>query len=133
MGGVAPTPDRRPSRWITADPSVGQRIFETTCSGCHGPDGGGGDGPALNNPVLLQNATDTYLVETIARGRQGTTMDGFLEPSVVRPALTRAEIEAVVSHIRTWGAPSGANARLRRSDEPSVSTGSVTKPHWSIP
>ena len=133
MGGVAPTPDPRPRLWITADPATGQRVFETTCSGCHGPEGGGGDGPALNNPVLLANATDTYLVETIARGRQGTTMAGFLEPSVVRPALTRAEIESVVAFVRTWEAPSGADARLRRWDNPWPRNRSLTRLLWSTP
>jgi mono/diheme cytochrome c family protein len=104
LGGVSPIPGPRPRRWITAGANAGQRIFEATCSGCHGPGGGGGDGPALNNPVLLSNATDTYLVETISRGRQGTTMAGFLEPSVVRPALSRAEIESVVAFLRGWEA-----------------------------
>ena len=87
LGGVSPSFDSRPARWVAGDAGAGERIYGTTCSGCHGATGQGGDGPALNNPVLLSNATDTFLVETIANGRRGTTMAGFLEPSVVRPAL----------------------------------------------
>lgn len=95
-------PDTRPARWITGDATQGKRIFESTCSGCHGKQGKGGEGPALNNKVLLAAATDTYLVETVSRGRRGTAMSGFLEPSPVRPALSRADIESAVAYLRTF-------------------------------
>jgi mono/diheme cytochrome c family protein len=52
--------------------------------------------------VLLDAATDTYLVETIGNGRRGTAMPGFLTSSPVRPTLAPAEIEAVVAFLRTW-------------------------------
>jgi len=97
----APPPDPRP-RWIAADAQAGSQIFHATCAGCHGDKGQGGEGPALNNAVLLGSATDSYLFATIANGRRGTTMDGFSAPSVVRRTLTPAEIEAVVAYIRTW-------------------------------
>lgn len=102
LGGADYAPDFRPRLWVAADQSAGRRLFESSCSGCHGPEGEGGEGPALNNQVLLSTATDTYLVETIARGRRGTTMQGFLTPSVVRPALSRPEIELIVAYIRSW-------------------------------
>ncbi|MDP2318893.1 MAG: c-type cytochrome [Acidobacteriota bacterium] len=102
--GKTPAPvDGRPARWASGDLAAGRRLFAASCSGCHGPAGKGGDGPALNNPVLQQFATDTYFVETIARGRRGTSMAGFLDPSPVRPALSRAEIESIVTFIRSWG------------------------------
>ncbi len=102
LGGAEAAPDPRPRRWIEGDAGAGKRLYEVACSGCHGPEGAGGEGPALNNQVLLSTATDTYLVETIARGRRGTTMEGFLTPSVVRPALSRSEIESIVAYIRSW-------------------------------
>jgi len=100
FGGVAAEPDPRPARWVAADASGGRRIFESTCAGCHGAKGEGGEGPALNNIVLRDAATDTFLVETVSRGRRGTVMEGFLTPTPVRPALARADIEAVVAHLR---------------------------------
>lgn len=100
--GVAAEADARPARWVSGDAPRGRRIFESSCSGCHGKQGKGGEGPALNNKVLLGAATDTYLVETISRGRRGTAMAGFLEPSPVRPALARADIEAAVAYLRTF-------------------------------
>jgi mono/diheme cytochrome c family protein len=102
MGGTPAERDPLPARWLRADPAPGKRIFESVCAGCHGAQGRGGEGPALHNKVLLEAASDTYLVETISRGRRGTAMAGFLDPSPVRPALSRAEIESVASYIRTF-------------------------------
>jgi cbb3-type cytochrome c oxidase subunit III len=82
-------------------PQNGKRIFERTCAGCHGPDGKGGEGPALNNKVLLESARDAYLIETIRRGRRGTAMASFIEPSPVRPSLTESDIRDVVAYVRS--------------------------------
>ena len=106
LAGAAAPQDPRPPRWVHGDAALGGRIFAASCSGCHGPNGEGGDGPALNNPVLLRFATDTYLTETIARGRRGTAMAAFLEPSTVHRTLSREEIESVVTFIRIWGGKS---------------------------
>ena len=102
VSGTESKAEAAPARWVSADASLGKKQYASSCAGCHGARGEGGEGPALNNKVLLAAATDTYLVETIARGRRGTAMEGFLTPSVVRPALTRAEIETIVSFIRSW-------------------------------
>lgn len=101
-GGVKPPDDRKPRRWVEGDPKEGALLFGAYCASCHGPKGEGKEGPALNNKVLLANATDTYLVETIRRGRRGTEMEGFANPSTVRPALAGTEIESIVTHLRTW-------------------------------
>lgn len=102
LGGVAATPETRPRRWVKGDAAEGGRIFASVCAGCHGARGEGGEGPALHNQVLLATATDTYLVETISRGRRGTAMAGFLAPSPARQALAGAEIESLVAFLRTW-------------------------------
>jgi mono/diheme cytochrome c family protein len=88
---------------VAGDAARGGRLFAASCSGCHGAKGEGVEGPALNNAVLIELATDTYLVETIKRGRRGTAMGGFAEPSTIRPTLSDADIEAIVAFIRTWG------------------------------
>lgn len=100
IGGTAHESDARPPRWLARGDAQGRRIFEAACEGCHGIKGVGGQGPALNNRVLQAAATDTYLVETITRGRRGTAMPSFTESSPVRPALTREEIEAVAAYVR---------------------------------
>lgn len=104
LGGVKAIPDPRPRRWVQADSMEGGRLFAAYCASCHGKQGEGGEGPALNNQVLLTSASDTYLTETIRRGRRGTSMEGFAHPSTVRPALAGAEIESIVAFIRTWEA-----------------------------
>ncbi len=105
-GGVAPIADRKAPRWVRGDVREGRRLFTAYCASCHGGKGEGGEGPALNNPVLLKAATDTYLLETIRRGRRGTAMEGFASPSTVRPALAGSEIESIVTFLRTWEAGS---------------------------
>ncbi|OGV70602.1 MAG: hypothetical protein A3K19_06505 [Lentisphaerae bacterium RIFOXYB12_FULL_65_16] len=104
-GLAAPEPDRQPARWVKGDTTAGNSLFATYCASCHGATGQGAEGPALNNTVLLASASDTYLTETIRRGRRGTVMAGFEKPSTVHPALTPSEIESIVSYIRTWETP----------------------------
>jgi mono/diheme cytochrome c family protein len=101
-GGVQAIPDTAPRRWVRGDPGAGSHFYARYCAGCHGKNGEGVEGPALNNPQLLTAATDRFLVETIKRGRRGTAMEGFLQPTPARPALSEAEIEAIVAFIRSW-------------------------------
>jgi mono/diheme cytochrome c family protein len=103
LGGVpAPPPDSRGARWVEADPRIGEQHYGRVCAGCHGKQGEGVEAPALNNKVLLESATDTYLVETIGRGRRGTAMPAFREATPAHPALAEADIEAIVAFIRQW-------------------------------
>ena len=103
--------DARPDRWATGDAGDGERLFARNCALCHGASGEGTDeGSALNNSVLLETATDTYLIETIGAGRPGTTMQAFLEPAVTRRALDPREIESIVTFLRTWAAKTAPNA-----------------------
>ena len=102
LGGVDPPVERRPQRWVVADPAVGSELYAANCASCHGGRGEGKEGPALNNPVFLETVTDTYLMTTIHDGRVGTSMPAYGEPSPVRRLLARYEIESVVAHIRSW-------------------------------
>jgi len=99
-GGIRPEPDARPARWVRGDPEEGERLFTMNCALCHGPKGEGGEGPALRNRVLLSAATDTYLMETIKRGRRDTTMASFAVPTTIRRALDDHEIESIVVFLR---------------------------------
>jgi mono/diheme cytochrome c family protein len=100
--GAPYQPDGKPARWVKGDAEEGKHLFASSCSGCHGDKGQGIEGPALNNQVLLSSATDSYLVETIGKGRQGTAMQGFLLPTPARRTLNQSEIENIVTFLRTW-------------------------------
>jgi mono/diheme cytochrome c family protein len=103
LSGVkAPPPDPKGPRWVEANAQAGQQHYTRLCAGCHGARGEGAEAPALANQVLLSNATDTYLVETVGRGRRATAMPAFREASPTHPALSNAEIEAIVAFIRQW-------------------------------
>jgi len=103
-GGVQPESDARPRRWVDADVETGSRLYARHCAACHGDTGGGGEGTALRDPVLQQYASDSYFVETVRRGRTGTSMPAFGRASVARSMLSNPEIESIVAFIRTWEA-----------------------------
>jgi mono/diheme cytochrome c family protein len=106
LGGVPePRVEAAESRWVRADAAAGERLFATHCAGCHGPQGDSRDAPQLNNKALLAAAGDTYLVETIGRGRRGTAMPGFRNPSPAYPTLSHPQIQSIVAFIRTWEEP----------------------------
>jgi cbb3-type cytochrome c oxidase subunit III len=100
--GPAYRTDGKPRRWVQGDEIEGRRLYQANCAGCHGAAAEGGEGPALANPVLLGSATDSFLFETIRRGRRGTAMLGFAQPTPVRAALADAEIESIVTYLRTF-------------------------------
>lgn len=102
-GNVQAQPDARPQIWATGDPAVGASVFASNCSGCHGKNGVGADGPSLSNKVFLSSVSDTFLVEMIRRGRSGTVMQGFANPSPIRRVLTQSEIESIVVYLRSMG------------------------------
>lgn len=102
LGGTAMEPDPRPPRWVTGDVVRGDGIYAANCSSCHGAQGEGAEGPALRNPVLLEHATDTYLVETVGRGRRGTSMPSFRVGSTTHRQLSENEIHDVVAFVRQW-------------------------------
>jgi mono/diheme cytochrome c family protein len=45
-------------------------------------------------------------VETIHRGRRGTSMPSFAAPATTHRLLSDEEIETIVTFIRTWEVPS---------------------------
>jgi mono/diheme cytochrome c family protein len=104
--GVPSPPETEPRRWVKANVDEGRRLFGGTCAPCHGANGEGKEGPQLRNQALLQAASDRYLVETVKRGRHGTSMPMFGGAATTHRTLSEPEIEAIVSFIRTWEVPS---------------------------
>ncbi|HZR82508.1 MAG TPA: c-type cytochrome [Candidatus Binatia bacterium] len=104
-GGVVGPEEEEPLRWADGDPSDGARLYAQACASCHGERGEGKEGPALANPRLLAAASDTYLVETIRRGRRGTSMAAFASASPAHRTLSDDEIVSIVTYLRSWEKP----------------------------
>lgn len=105
LSGKKKEPSRKPDaprRWVQGDALAGGRLYPSYCAGCHGKQGEGTDAPALDNKGLLTAADDTYLIQTISRGRRGTQMRSFSAGSAVNPALSDSDIQSIVAFIRTW-------------------------------
>ena len=101
-----PAPAHPTRRWVKADAAVGRQLYATNCAGCHGDKGEGIEGPAAcTTRVCWPPPPTTYLVEhdrpRPARHRHA----GFRQSFTVHPALSPADIEAIVAFIRTWEEP----------------------------
>lgn len=78
----------------------GASVFTTSCSSCHGVNGEGAIGPALNSKQFLQSATDEQAATLVAVGVPGSQMNAYSLD--FGGPLTSEQIEAVVAYIRSW-------------------------------
>src|SRR4051794_5667124 len=54
--------------------AAGAQLYNSSCAGCHGPDGIGGRGPNLVRQLGSHNLKDDELLATIRNGVAGTDM-----------------------------------------------------------
>ncbi len=73
----------------------GAKLYGRNCAACHGETGTGGIGVPLALPSFQAGISDDYLRKTIRLGRPGRVMPSFAY-------LDKAEIEAIVRHMRSW-------------------------------
>lgn len=83
----------------TGDLAKGKQLFLGMCSGCHGSEGGGGEGPNLTRPVLTRANTDEALSTIIRSGIPDRGMPR------TRP-LTNSELRSLVRYVRSLGSTS---------------------------
>src|SRR5690606_21356537 len=57
--------------------AAGEKIFNSTCTVCHGTGGSGGRGPALNTGSFAHGGGDYDIFQTIRSGVTGTQMPAF--------------------------------------------------------
>lgn len=101
LGAIAP-------RGAVPRPALsGETLYGTYCAACHGPAGMGSRVDAIRTPSIgnrdfLATADDDYLRFIIENGRSHTEMPAW---GAGRGNLTRAEIDRIVAHVRSWEAP----------------------------
>lgn len=75
-------------------PRKGEEIFASSCAGCHGLDGRGGErAPSIATNPAVQQFSDADLMRIIQQGISGTGMPPFR-------SLQTPEVEAVVAYLR---------------------------------
>jgi cbb3-type cytochrome c oxidase subunit III len=74
--------------------------FQAQCAACHGTQGQGGVGPALNNRTLLKNTLDSVFFSVIRSGVPGTKMPAWSVD--YGGPLTDEGVREVVAFLRAW-------------------------------
>src|SRR5438445_8669144 len=82
--------------------AAGQKVFNSTCTACHGEGASGGRGPALNTGRFAHGANDYDLFQTIRSGVPGTQMPSFA-------ALPADDVWRAVTYIKSLSGRSGGN------------------------
>ena len=82
-----------------SDRARGRELFASNCAKCHGPEAGGGLGPALVGRTLHHGDSDWSVYRTVTRGVPGTAMVGGL--------IERGDVWRVITYLRQLGS-SGA-------------------------
>jgi mono/diheme cytochrome c family protein len=79
---------------------AGEQLWSFNCASCHGLNGEGGVGPALNSEQFLQSATDAQTRQLIAVGVPGSQMGAYSQD--FGGPLTSEQIKALATYIRSW-------------------------------
>lgn len=94
--GALMTLEALAAQWPIGDSTAGGEIYATYCLPCHGAQGEGGIGMALNPNEYVSVSTTPEMVEFIQAGREGTAMAGF------DGRLTETQIADVIAFLRLW-------------------------------
>jgi cbb3-type cytochrome c oxidase subunit III len=80
--------------------SRGEQKYHYICSRCHGLYGQGDTGPSIINSDFLEAASDYFLSEMIAKGRQGTAMIGWSTAVTDQEKLSQQDVADVIVFLR---------------------------------
>jgi len=79
---------------------AGQQLFTENCVACHGKNGEGGVGPAINERNLLEATVDEVLFSIIRTGVPGTLMPAWSQ--AFGGPFTDEQVSKIVIFIRAW-------------------------------
>ncbi|OHC71316.1 MAG: cytochrome-c oxidase, cbb3-type subunit III [Rhodocyclales bacterium GWA2_65_20] len=92
---------------------IGQRLFLTYCTQCHGSDAKGGKGfPNLADSDWLWGGTPDKIRESVAKGR-----DAMMPAKGTKPDLTAEEIKDLSSYVRSLSGLSADAGRAAKGKE----------------
>jgi len=94
------TPTSVPMVLEVTDLEDGALKYHFLCSRCHGEFGAGETGPAIINKDFLDVASDRFLYETIARGREHTAMFGWSSDVYNQEKLEQNAIGNIIGFMR---------------------------------
>jgi mono/diheme cytochrome c family protein len=80
--------------------ATGRELYTENCTACHGENGEGGIGPALNSKELLKATTDEVLFNLARTGIPGTIMPAWGQ--TFGGPFTDEQITQMVAFIRAW-------------------------------
>jgi putative heme-binding domain-containing protein len=80
----------------SGDLAQGRKRYNNQCALCHGIEGTGGRGPALNQPRLQRAVTEAELIKIIQQGIPDTEMPEFW-------MMTEKEVRQVAAYVRSLG------------------------------
>ncbi|MFQ5809537.1 MAG: c-type cytochrome, partial [Armatimonadota bacterium] len=87
---------------VQGDPENGERLYARACASCHGEDGQGWRGPALNNAAFLAIASDAYIREIVAAAKRRRPVRTCLQDSEAITRISDAGIDDIVAFVRSW-------------------------------
>ena len=94
--------------YTQADVDNGARLYQSSCAGCHGPNGDMVPGIELQRGRFRRATGDTDIMRIIQSGIPGTTMP----PT----SFTDAQAGAIVAFLRSAAPAAGGGARIVRGD-----------------
>jgi cbb3-type cytochrome c oxidase subunit III len=104
----------------------GEYLYKQACIQCHGEEGKGGVGGQIGNRVFLSSSSDEFLWNTIAYGKEGTAMRGFLKKGAAGGALVELgenDIDHLVAYLRKLESSPHSEPLKRPIESTSVSLG----------
>lgn len=96
----------------------GRELFAQNCTTCHGENGEGDVGPALNNKTFLKTAEDGRIASLISSGVPGTAMPSWSE--TFGGPFTDEQIHALVAFLRSWEATATDATKPKPTPDASV-------------
>lgn len=104
---VAAEAEEEVAEAMSGDPATGAELYSKSCVACHGPNGEGveGLGRDMTASEFIAERSNVELVEFIKTGRDPSdplnTTGVAMPPKGGNPALSDADLQDIVAHIRT--------------------------------